>query len=91
MIEAMACGTPVLALPGGAVAEIVHNGINGWICRNVDEMAKRLQSPLPESRGCRNFITNHFSLDRMVAEYLDIYQQLTVTPTDAALEAEWKT
>ena len=32
MIEAMACGTPVIALPGGAVAEVVSEGVSGWIC-----------------------------------------------------------
>ncbi len=36
MIEAMACGTPVLAFAGGAVEEIVRDGVNGWICGDVD-------------------------------------------------------
>ena len=39
MIEAMACGTPVLAFAGGAVEEVVENGVNGWICRDVADMA----------------------------------------------------
>ena len=45
MIEAMACGTPVLAFAGGAVEEIVRDGVNGWICRDVAEMAERIVSP----------------------------------------------
>ena len=41
MIEAMACGTPVLALPGGAVEEVVRDGVSGFVCQCVDEMAQR--------------------------------------------------
>src|SRR6185437_3770303 len=41
MIEAMACGTPVLAFPGGSVVEVVADGVSGWICRDVEEMAER--------------------------------------------------
>ena len=50
MIEAMACGTPVLALPGGSVDEVVRDGVSGWICRNVDDMAARIDSPAIPSR-----------------------------------------
>src|SRR5262249_7827571 len=48
MIEAMACGTPVLAFRGGAVEEVVADGTNGWICRDVEEMAARAASPAGE-------------------------------------------
>ena len=40
MIEAMACGTPVLAFEGGSVEEIVHDGVNGWICADAADMAR---------------------------------------------------
>src|SRR5205823_8894499 len=39
MIEAMACGTPVLAFHGGSVPEIVKDGVSGYICKSLDEMA----------------------------------------------------
>src|SRR5579863_4461221 len=42
MIEAMACGTPVLAMPGGSVPEVVQDGVSGYICRSVRSMAKRV-------------------------------------------------
>jgi len=76
LIEAMACGTPVLAFAGGAVAEIVENGVNGWICRDVDEMAGRIVAPLPQSTSCRDTVASKFSLERMVDAYLRLYQQL---------------
>ena len=41
MIEAMACGTPVLALPGGAVDEVVQDGVSGFVCQSADEMVER--------------------------------------------------
>src|SRR5947199_749702 len=44
MVEAMACGTPVLALRGGSVPEIVRDGISGYICRSVREMATRVKN-----------------------------------------------
>ena len=40
MIESMACGTPVLAFPGGAVSEVVRDNISGFLCQSVDEMAR---------------------------------------------------
>jgi glycosyltransferase involved in cell wall biosynthesis len=93
MIEAMACGTPVLALPGGAVAEVVQDGVNGWICRDVTDMADRLGSALPDCDSCREVVTRRFSIDRMVDGYLEIYEQLERRHPNAraAPEAEWTT
>jgi glycosyltransferase involved in cell wall biosynthesis len=75
MIEAMACGAPVLAFEGGAVAEIVQNGVNGWICRDLGEMVNRIWSPQPSPSACRAFVVRNFSVDRMVDGYLDVYQR----------------
>jgi glycosyltransferase involved in cell wall biosynthesis len=76
MIEAMACGTPVVAFAGGAVEEVVQDGVNGWICPDVDEMAARIAAPLPMSATCRDSVVRRFSIERMVDDYLAIYQQL---------------
>ena len=78
MIEAMACGTPVLALSGGAVEEVVRDGISGYVCRSADEMAQRArQLPGPFTpANVRQYCQQYFSLDRMVAEYLALYQEL---------------
>jgi glycosyltransferase involved in cell wall biosynthesis len=88
MIEAMACGTPVLALAGGAVAEIVQDGVNGWICRDVDAIADRIATSLPWSADCRECVMRHFSLDRMVDGYLAIYEQLAGGVTPRSLEPD---
>jgi glycosyltransferase involved in cell wall biosynthesis len=74
MIEAMACGTPVIALPFGSVPEVVRDGVSGWICRDVAEMAERATSPSIDATSCRDWAEEHFSLDHMVDHYLEIYE-----------------
>jgi glycosyltransferase involved in cell wall biosynthesis len=94
MIEAMACGTPVLAFEGGAVAEIIRDGVNGWICRDVAEMAARAAAPGISQESCRAWVSNHFSRERMVDRYVGVYQRARSGREDpVALEAgaSWKT
>jgi len=86
MIEAMACGTPVLALAGGAVEEIVQHGVNGWICRDVADMAAHLVGPLPASASCRDSVARRFSVEQMVDRYLAIYDQLVHTAVRRGIE-----
>lgn len=75
MIEALACGTPVLAFKGGAVPEIVRDGVNGWICCDVAEMAARAAAPGISHQSCRAWVSSHFSRERMVDRYIDVYQR----------------
>jgi glycosyltransferase involved in cell wall biosynthesis len=82
MIEAMACGTPVLALSGGAVEEVVCHGVSGWICRDTEDMADRLTAQQLKPSDCRDHVVRHFSVDRMVDRYLEIYEQLA--PAESA-------
>ncbi len=78
MIEAMACGTPVLALPGGSVEEVIRDGISGFICNSVDEMAERAAHSLDKLKPqtVRDYCRRYFSLERMVSDYLGLYQEL---------------
>jgi len=74
MVEAMACGTPVLAMPGGSVPEIVQPGVSGYICRSVVEMAKRARD-LDLSPGVvRKYVEENFSTSRMARAYLQVYE-----------------
>ena len=75
MIEAMACGTPVLAFRGGSVDEVVGDGVSGWLCRDIDDMAARAVEPGIAPESCRAWIARKFSRERMVARYLDVYQR----------------
>ena len=75
-IESMACGTPVLALPGGSVREIVRDGVSGYVSGSVDELARRVRDlALPTAR-VRKYVETNFSLDRMVRQYAGLYEEL---------------
>jgi len=77
MIEAMACGTPVLAFPEGAAPEVVQDGRTGFICRDVQEMADAIKRVDTLDRAeCRASVENYFSTQRMVAEHLDLFERL---------------
>ena len=77
MIEAMACGTPVLAFRGGSVAEIVEDGITGRIVESVDEAVQAMPSLLALDRmAIRARFEERFSATRMAAEYVKLYQRL---------------
>lgn len=76
MVEAMACGTPVLALPGGSVPEIVHDGVSDYLCRSVKEMAKRIENLRLAPTSIRLYLEENFSLEKMVAEYGSLYDEI---------------
>jgi glycosyltransferase involved in cell wall biosynthesis len=75
MVEAMACGTPVLALPGGSVPEIVKNDVSGYVCRSIREMATRATDLHIDPRSVRQYVKENFSITRMVSEYADLYRE----------------
>jgi glycosyltransferase involved in cell wall biosynthesis len=77
MLEAMACGTPVLAYARGAVPEVVVHGETGFAVHTYEE----LRGCLPRLAGldphrCRDHVARHFSRDRMVAAYLKLYDEM---------------
>ena len=75
MIEAMACGTPVIAYRRGSVPEVVKHGTTGWIVDGMDEavMAVARIESLDRER-IRAHVTAHFSRERMVDDYVHVYQ-----------------
>jgi glycosyltransferase involved in cell wall biosynthesis len=73
MVESMACGTPVIAMPGGSVPEVVQNGVSGYICRTVQQMVKRVGELNFEPRAVRKYVEDNFSLERMVNKYIALY------------------
>jgi glycosyltransferase involved in cell wall biosynthesis len=75
MVEAMACGTPVLAMPGGSVPEIVRDGISGYTCRSVREMAKRARALNFDPVAIRQYVAENFSIERMVSAYIEFYKE----------------
>jgi glycosyltransferase involved in cell wall biosynthesis len=77
MIESMACGTPVLALPGGSVAEIVQDGVSGYICPSLDDMVNRAKKADEfNPAAVRQYVIGKFSTQRMVQSYADLYMEI---------------
>ena len=76
MVEAMACGTPVLAFKGGSVPEIVRDGVSGYVCRSVRDMVKRVTNLQLDSRRIRQYVEENFSLEHMVSQYISLYRDL---------------
>jgi glycosyltransferase involved in cell wall biosynthesis len=77
MVEAMACGTPVLALRGGSVPEVVRDGVSGYICRSARDMVKRVRNLQFPPASVRHYVEENFALPRMVARYISLYRDVT--------------
>ena len=74
MIEAMACGTPVLGAAMGSIPEIVVDGVTGFICADVDAAVARVpQLAALDRRACRARVEAEFTVDRMIDRYLAVY------------------
>jgi glycosyltransferase involved in cell wall biosynthesis len=77
MIEAMACGTPVLALRCGSVPEIVDHGVTGLIVDTMDEAIRTLPQLLTlDRRAVRQRFEQRFSATRMAKDYVQVYRAL---------------
>jgi glycosyltransferase involved in cell wall biosynthesis len=82
LIEAMACGTPVLAYRRGSIPEVIDHGITGLISDNLAEMTKQVEGiPLIDRQGCRQMFEKRFTAERMVHNYMRIYHQMLNEPS----------
>ena len=88
MIEAMACGTPVIAFRRGAVPEVLEHGVSGFIVDNVDEAVDAVSRIDEIGRdACRRAFEQRFTAGRMTDEYLQIYESLTGCGAQSANDA----
>ena len=79
MIEAMACGTPVIAFGRGSVAEVVVDGETGYIVHDVDEMVDAVHRvDRIHPRRCRQHVADNFDAPLMADRYLQAYQRIIV-------------
>jgi glycosyltransferase involved in cell wall biosynthesis len=82
MIEAMACGTPVLAFRRGSVPEIVEPGTTGFVVDTVDEAVKAVPHVMAlNRRDVRRRFEERFSARRMARDYIGVYQSLLTKAT----------
>ncbi len=88
MIEAMACGTPVIAYRGGAVPEIMEEGHTGFIVEELEDAVEAVQRvPELSRKRCREVFEQRFTVTRMARDYLQAYKRLTEGKQNETLEA----
>jgi len=85
MIEAMACGTPVVAFGCGSVPEIIDAGVTGFIVNDIDSAVAAVQQVVSlDRRRVRQTFERRFSVKRMARDYLAIYEDLRSSEAPAA-------
>lgn len=94
LIEAMACGTPVLGARMGSIPEIVVDGVTGFLCDDVDDaVAKVSRLASLSRRACRAHVESTFTIERMVDRYADAYAEalrLRTPPPPSEDQLRWR-
>lgn len=84
-MEALACGTPVIAFPNGALAEVVEHGLTGFLVRDEREMAEAIrEAGRIDPEACRRAARERFSAERTVERYLATYEAILAERRHAA-------
>ncbi|MDD3075613.1 MAG: glycosyltransferase family 4 protein [Proteiniphilum sp.] len=77
VIEAMACGTPVVAFSKGSMKELIVDGENGFLAENMDEAIEKIKKTDQINRlNCRKHVEKHFSKEIMANRYIEVYKKI---------------
>ncbi len=77
VIEAMACGTPVIAFNRGSMPELLENGINGFLVENVEEAVRSVEQLENINRAdCRTHVERNFTVRHMIENYEKVYETI---------------
>lgn len=83
VIEAMACGTPVVAMRRGSMPELIHHGTNGFLVDDVSQAIKAVECAAWLHRAdIRDSVSSRFSIDRMADDYIKLYDRILTHPPD---------
>lgn len=89
MIEAMACGTPVIGFSNGSVPEVIEHGITGFIVDSISQGESAvINLPKISRTSCRRTFEEKFTAQRMARNYLHVYEQLLETGSLPELSCE---
>lgn len=99
MIEALACGTPVIAYRQGSVPEVITHGVDGFIVTNIDDAVSAAASTTIDRRNCRRTFEERFSSTIMANGHIETYEHVIASPQvapaalrspDAEAVATWR-
>ena len=77
VVEAMACGTPVIAYPKGSMPELIVDGVTGFLVDSLDQAIEAIDRVGEIDRAaCREHVARHFTVDRMADRYLELYRDV---------------
>lgn len=98
VVEAMACGTPVIAFNRGSMPELIDHGRSGFLVDNVDDAVEAVgRVDLIDRSQCRAVVEQRFTAERMAADYLAVYDRIVlradahaapIAPDHAAVRGE---
>ena len=76
-LESLACGTPVVSLKRAAAIDYIEDGVNGFLCNNISEMADAvLRYAEIDRKVCRKIIEDRFSVNSMYERYMKVYKKV---------------
>lgn len=79
VVEAMACGTPVIAFNKGSMPEVINDKNTGFLVESIEQAVKALDNIKDINRlNCRKWVEEKFSVDRMVDDYINVYERIIV-------------
>ncbi|MDA8381738.1 MAG: glycosyltransferase family 4 protein [Betaproteobacteria bacterium] len=92
VIEANACGTPVIAFRRGSIPEIIEEGVSGFVVDSAAEAVAAIrQASHLDRRACRALFERRFSVERMAREYVALYERLLALGPESKLAcAPWR-
>lgn len=89
MIEAMACGTPVVAYGHGSVPEVIEEGVTGFVVRSLEEaVAATRKTGFLSRRGVREVFERRFTVSRMARDYVAVYEKIVESHVPRSVRAD---
>jgi glycosyltransferase involved in cell wall biosynthesis len=83
MIEALACGTPVIAWRNGSVPEVIEDGVTGFVVDTIEDAVDAVQRlPWLDRAACRRAFETRFDATRMAQDHVEVYRQLMQSPAE---------
>ena len=77
-VEAMSTGCPIIASDRGSMPELISNGVNGFICTDIDHYKSAIRNIMNgaiKSEDCRSYALKHFNMERVALDYIKLYER----------------